>query len=146
MEKGKKIILIIEAIVGVLILLGGIFLIATESKAPSPTPVPSASSGGTGQAPVFSTYISSPLQISLLYPYGWRIDATYNSIPGLERYQGPDGYFRVDATNDPAPRKNWIIKKYPKPIKLGATTYKYFVLEADANHLKSIGDTVIFLQ
>lgn len=138
MEKGKKIALIIEAVVGVLILLGGIFLVTTKGHAPTVTPTPSTT-------PQYSTYISSILQISLQYPYGWQIDPNYNGIPGIERYQGSSGFFQVDATNDPAPRAGRIIKKYPKPIKIGETTYRYFVLQADAAHLKSIGATVVFI-
>ena len=137
-----KTILIIEAIVGVLILIGGIFVLAKETKAPvlrSESPSPSFA----GQAQ--STYISSPLQISLRYPYGWQIDPTFNGIPGIERYTGADGYFEVDATNDPTPRKGRLILRYPKAITLGTTRYRYFVLKADAAHLKSIGDTVEFL-
>mgnify|MGYP001565774884 FL=1 len=130
-------ILFIEAVVGVLILLGGIFLITTKTQAPSLSPSPTPSS---------STYISSLLHISLQYPYGWQIDPTFNGIPGIERYQGSDGgYFQVDASNDPTPHRDMIIKKYPKPIKLGETTYRYFVLKADAVHLKTIADSITFL-
>lgn len=130
-----RIFIIIEIIVGVLIVVGGVFVLTTNTKAPAPTSSP---------APQFSTYISSILQISLQYPYGWQIDPNFNGIPGIERYQGSDGYFQVDATNDPASIKGKIIKKYPKPIKIGDTTYKYFVLSADAAHLKEIGDSVVF--
>ena len=71
--------------------------------------------------------------------------AIKNGIPGIERYSGPDGYFEVGATNNPTPKKGTIIKKYPKAIKLGETTYRYFTLKADETHLKSIGDTITFL-
>ena len=133
-------ILTIEIVIGILILIGGIFVLATETKAPngsldSPSPIPSES----------STYISSVLQISLQYPYGWQIDPSFNGIPGIERYQGADGFFQVDATNDFAKKAGRLIMKYPKPIKLGETTYRYFVLIADAAHLKEIGDSVQFL-
>ena len=131
-----RLFLIIEIIVGVLILVGGVFVLATETHAPTPSSSPT---------PQFSTYISSLLQISLKYPYGWQQDPSFNGIPGIERYQGADGFFQVDATNDPTPRKGKIIKKYPKPIKLGETTYRYFVLIADAAHLKEIGDSIEFL-
>ena len=138
MSSRTKTILIIEAVVGVLILLGGIFLVTTKGHAPSPAPSASV-------LPQFSTYISSILQISLQYPYGWQIDPNYNGIPGIERYQGSNGFFQVDATNDPALRAGRIIKKYPKAIKIGETTYRYFLLQADANHLKSIGSSVEFI-
>lgn len=135
MEK-NKIILIVEVIVGVLILIGGVFVLATETHAPTPSATP---------APEFSTYISSVLQISLKYPYGWQQDPAFNGIPGIERYQGYDGFFQVDATNDPVKRAGTLVIKYPKPIMLGETKYKYFKLIADANHLQSIGATVEFL-
>ena len=131
-----RLFLTIEIAVGVLILLGGIFVLTTDTKAPTATASPT---------PQFSTYISSILQVSLQYPYGWQPDPSFNGIPGIERYQGIDGFFQVDATNDPTPRKGKLIKKYPKPIKLGETTYRYFVLIADAAHLKEIGDSVVFL-
>ena len=129
-------ILFIEAVVGVLILLGGIFLVTTKTQAPgfSPSPTPGS-----------LTYISSVLHISLQYPYGWQIDPTFNGIPGIERYQSGEYYFEVGATNDPTLHKGMIIKKYPKPIKLGVTTYRYFVLKADAVHLKTIADSITFL-
>lgn len=130
--------MIIEIIVGALILLGGVFVLSYESKAPTITPT-------TTSTPQFSTYISSILQISLQYPYGWMLDTDFNGIPGIERYQGTEGFFQVDATNDPTPRKGKTIKKYPKPIKIGETTYKYFVLVADAEHLSSIANSVEFL-
>lgn len=140
-----KTALIVEIVVGVAILLGGIFLIVSETKAPTPTPSVSAT-------PATSTYISSLLQISLKYPYGWRIDPTFNGIPGIERYEGPDGFFQVDATNDPTRRKGppageagMLIMKYPKPIILGETKYRYFKLIADTDHLESIGQSVEFL-
>ena len=138
MSPRNKTFLIIEIIVGVLILIGGIFVLTTGTSAPSPTPSVSPN-------PQFSTYISSPLQISLKYPYGWQQDPTFNGIPGIERYQGGDGYFQVDATNDPAKKKGQLIIKYPKPIRLGDTPYRYFVLHADAVHLQSIGESVKFL-
>ncbi|MEK7616089.1 MAG: hypothetical protein AAB420_02705 [Patescibacteria group bacterium] len=131
-------ILIIEIIVGVLILIAGIFVLTTEGNAPtvSPSPIPT---------PQFSTYISSLLQISLEYPYGWEVDPEFNGIPGIERYKGSDGFFEVGATNDPTPKKGMIIKKYSKPIILGETKYRYFTLKADAEHLKSISDSITFL-
>ena len=128
MEPRNKTILIVEIIVGILILIGGVFLVTLEGKAPvvaSPSVTPE-----------FATYSSPLLQISLQYPYGWSVDPEYNGIPGLERYKGPDampdgrqGYFRVDAVNSAKAPKNSIVKKYPKPIKLGTTTYRYFLLE-----------------
>ncbi|MEK7583541.1 MAG: hypothetical protein AAB483_04040 [Patescibacteria group bacterium] len=140
MTPRNRLFLVIEIIVGVLILIGGVFVLATETKAPNGS---TSSPFSTPLGP--STYISSLLQISLQYPYGWQPDPSFNSIPGIERYQGIDGFFQVDATNDPTPRKGKIIKKYPKPIKLGDTNYRYFVLIADAAHLKEIGDSVEFL-
>ena len=134
MERRNKIILVIEAFVGVLILAGGIFIAAYESHAPTVTPT----------TPELSTYISEPLQISLKYPYGWQIDPAFNGIRGIERYQGPDGFFRVDATNDSTRRKNTWIKKYSTPIMLGETKYRYFLLEADPAHLASISASVEF--
>ena|SRR3989344_5525859 len=134
----NKTFLIIEIIVGVLILLVGIFVLATESRAPSPAP-------SVSPTPQFSTYISSILQISLQYPYGWQQDVSFNGIPGIERYQGVGGFFQVDATNDSAKKAGRLVIKYPKPIKIGETTYRYFVLIADAEHLKEIGDSVEFL-
>ncbi len=138
MNPKTRIFLIVEIIVGVLILLGGVFVLTTKSHAPTIPPFPSAT-------PQSSTYVSSLLQISLKYPYGWQQDPSFNGIPGIERYQGVDGFFQVDATNDPMPRKGKVIKKYPKPIKIGETTYRYFVLIADAAHLKEIGDSVVFI-
>ncbi len=140
MTPRNRIILIIEIIVGVLILIGGVFVLATETKAPNGS---TSSPSSTPLGP--STYISSILQVTLNYPYGWQPDQSFNSIPGIERYQGIDGFFQVDATNDPSKKVGRIIKKYPKPIKLGDTMYRYFVLIADAAHLKEIGDSVEFL-
>ena len=129
-------ILIVEIIVGVLLLIAGVFIFATETQAPTASPE---------ATPEFSTYISSVMQISLQYPYGWKVDPSFNGIPGIERYQGVDGSFEVGATNDSTPKKGMIIKKYPKAIKLGDTTYRYFTLKSDAAHLKAIGDSVTFL-
>src|SRR3989344_4856736 len=137
MEPRTKIILIIEAVVGMLILLGGIFVLATEGRAPTVSPSASV-------APQFSTYISSVLQVSLKYPYGWQLDTTFNGIPGIERYEGPDGFFQVDADNESTQRKGTIVKKYPKAIMLGETKYRYFVLRADPAHLQSIGASIEF--
>ena len=142
MSPRNRAIIIVEIGVGILILIGGVFLLATEGRAPmqSATPMPS-----------MSTYVSSPLQVTFKYPGGWQIDPAFNGIPGIERYQSVDGppaqvgYFQIDATNDPTKRAGRLIIKYPKPIKLGTTTYRYFVLYADAEHLKSIGDTVEFM-
>lgn len=131
-----RVAIIIESIVAVLILIGAIFVLTAKHTHPQPT---------ASQTPATSEYISSPLQISLRYPYGWQLDTTYATIPGLDRYQGPDGFFEVEATNDPTPRAGIFIKKYPKPIKIGTTTYRYFVLKADAAHLKSIADSVEFI-
>ena len=136
MTSRNRVFLIIEIVVGLLILIGGIFVLATETKAPAPTASPT---------PQFSTYISSILQISLKYPYGWQQDPSFNGILGIERYQGADGFFQVDATNDSAKKSGRLVMKYPKPIKLGETTYRYFVLIADAEHLKEIGASVEFL-
>ena len=131
-----RLLLRIEIIVGALILIGGVFVLAYHPKKSGATPTPT---------PEFSTYISSILQISLKYPYGWQPDPNFNGIPGIERYQGSDGFFQVDATNDATPRKGMLIKKYPKPVNIGETTYRYFKLIADPGHLKSIVDSVEFL-
>ena len=133
-----KTVLLIEIVVGVVILLGGIFLLATEGKAPSPSPV--ASVGKT------STYISSVLQIQLKYPYGWQRDEAYTAIEGLERFASPDGqgFFRVDASNSAIPKKNQIIIKYTKPIMIGETEYKNFVLEVDPAHIQTIKESIVF--
>jgi len=136
-SRAKK-LLIIEIIVGVLILIAGVFLITYEGMAPTISP-------SATMIPENSMYISSPLQITLSYPYGWKIDPAFNGIPGIERYIGKNGFFEVGATNDPTPMKGVVIKKYPKPIKLGVTTYKYFTLKVDEAHLKTIGDSVKFI-
>lgn len=140
MNPKTRVFLIIEIIVGALVLIGGVFVLATETKAPNGS---TSSPSSTPLGP--STFISSPLQVSLRYPYGWQQDASFNGITGIERYQGVDGFFQVDATNDPAKKAGRLIMKYPKAIKLGETTYRYFVLIADAAHLKEIGDSVVFL-
>ncbi len=143
MPPRTKLVLGIEIAVAVLILIGGIFLLALEGHAPTVTPSVSAT-------PEFSTYASPILQISFQYPSGWTVDPGYNGVLGLERYKSPDvaetGFFRVDATNNPIAPKNSIVKKYPKPIKIGITTYRYFLLEADPAHLKSIAATITFQQ
>ena len=130
-------VLIIEIIVGVLILIAVVFIFSAETTAPEPN---------ISVTPQTSEYISSLLQVSLKYPYGWQLDIEYQTIPGLDRFQGINGYFIVGATNSSVAKKGTIVKKYPKPIKLGTTTYKYFLLTADAEHLKSIGDSVVFMQ
>jgi hypothetical protein len=129
-------LLIIEIIVGVLILIGGIFVFSTKSTAPEPS---------MSATPQTSEYISLLLQVSLKYPYGWQLDTEYKTVPGLDRYKGESGYFEVSATNSAIAKTGTIVKKFPKPIKLGVTTYKYFLLTADLSHLKSIGDSVIFI-
>ncbi len=125
-----RVALIVEAIVAVLILIGAIFVLTAKHSSPEPTPTS-------------SEYISQLLQISLKYPYGWKLDTEFATIPGLDRYEGPDGYFEVNVTNDAVAKRGTIVKKYPKPITLGTTKYKYFLLTADAAHLKSIGDSVV---
>jgi len=131
LSPGLRIALIIEAIVAVAILVVAVFLLTAKR---SSEPVPQ-----------FSEYISLPLQISLKYPYGWQLDTSFATIPGLDRYTGENGYFEVSATNSSKAKVGTFVKKYPKPIKLGATTYRYFLLTADPAHLKSIGDTVVFI-
>lgn len=87
-----KKLLIIEIIVGVLIIAAGVYILASGTNfypfgiraTPTPTKL---------------IYISSPLRISLKYPSNWNIDAAYNGIPGIERFQGSDGFFNVDALN-----------------------------------------------
>ena len=93
-----KKVLIAEIIVGALILIGGVFVFATPTNAPTATP---------SSTPTSSTYISSVLQISIEYPYGWQVDPTFNGIPGIERYQGAQEseFFEVGATNNPTPKK-----------------------------------------
>ena len=129
-------ILIVECVIGIAIIVGGIFVLTINSRVPTQLATPLAG---------ISTYVSSPLQVTFQYPSTWQIDPVFNGIPGIERYQGSDGYFQVDATNDPTKRSGRLIIHYPKTIKLGTTTYRYFVLYADASHLKSIGDTVEFM-
>lgn len=136
MNPRLRVIFFIEIVIGLLILAGGIFLLAAGNHEPTQAVMPT---------PSLSVYVSSPLQITLKYPSAWQIDPAFNGIPGIERYQGTDGYFQVDATNDPMKRAGRLIMKYPKPITLGTTKYRYFVLYADAGHLKSIGDTVEFM-
>ena len=132
LPSGLRIALIIEAVVAVAILVAAVFLLTTRRNS---EPIPQ-----------FSEYISSPLQISLKYPYGWQLDTSFATIPGLDRYRGVDGFFEVGATNSASAKPGSFIKKYPKPIKLGDTIYKYFLLTADSDHLKSMSESVIFLQ
>ncbi len=139
-----RIVVIVEMIVGVLIpivLIVVLIMGRSSSVVPSPTP-----------APADLTYVSSLLQVSLKYPMGWQLDTSYATIPGLDRFIGADGFFEASATNSPVQNTMLIkgtermVKKYPKPIKLGTTTYRYFLLTADAEHIKSIGDSVVFMQ
>ena len=129
---GLRIALIIEAVVAVAILVAAVFLLTAKRS--------------SDLVPQFSEYISSPLQISLKYPYGWQLDTSFATIPGLDRYKGLDGFFEVGATNSSKAKVGTFAKKYPKPIKLGDTIYKYFLLTADSDHLKSMSESVIFLQ
>ena len=134
MPPRTRALFITELIVGALIIIGVVLVFVI--KAPS----------ARAPADDLATYVSSPLQVTFKYPAEWHVDPTYNGIPGIERFVGPDGYFRIDATNDPTKHPDRLVIRYPKPIKLGTTTYRYFKLIADPGHLQQIGNSVEFLK
>lgn len=85
----------IEIAIALLIVLGGIFLFTFEGKAPTVSGTP---------ALTLSTYISSPLQVSFKYPYSWNADPNSPGLPGLQRYEGSDGFFEPDGRGSKVPQ------------------------------------------
>jgi TolB protein len=55
--------------------------------------VPAAS---TSVPTTWATYTSQTYSVSLRYPPGWQRDPRY-TLPGDERYTGPDGFFQLSA-------------------------------------------------
>ena len=76
-----------------------------------------------------------------LKPYGSKPvieKATING--GLARFIVPSSDQMVDMRNQAA-----LIVVYPEAIMLGTTSYRYFVLYADSDNIRQIGDTIQFM-
>ncbi len=88
LSRGQKIAVVAEVIVAVIVVVVGVFVFSTKDLTPSTDQSKSDT----------STYITQTLQLSLKYPYGWKLDTSYATIPGLDRYVGEKGeFFSVDA-------------------------------------------------
>ncbi|MFC7063394.1 LysM peptidoglycan-binding domain-containing protein [Halobacillus seohaensis] len=73
----------------------------------------------------------------------------YGSEPRIEskQIQNQEACFIFPSHDQPAEMRSQaaLIVRYPDPVQIEATTYHYFILWADENHLKEIGLSVTFL-
>ncbi|MDS9470721.1 LysM peptidoglycan-binding domain-containing protein [Sporosarcina pasteurii] len=73
----------------------------------------------------------------------------YGSKPTILKSENPEveSCLIMPSDDQPAEMKNQaaFIVKYPTPIIIKGTTYNYFILWADKEHIKEISSTVMFL-
>lgn len=73
----------------------------------------------------------------------------YGSEPKIEsiKINGQEARLILPSEDQPDEMKGQaeIIIKYPSPVTIGSGIYSYFVLWADKEHIKSIGDTIKFV-
>ena len=72
----------------------------------------------------------------------------YGSQPMIEtlQIQGQDARLIIPADDQPGDRQHQaaLIIRYPQPVDISGTPYRYFVLYADLAHIRTIAETLVF--